>query len=59
MKSMKNVDNKIRKHLGMKVNFVLRKELRKQITIEYYDYPQFGNQTHQELFSEIEKRLKA
>ena len=46
---MKNVDNKIRKHLGMKVNFVLRKELRKQITIEYYDYPQFGNQTHQEL----------
>ena len=43
----------------MKVNFVLRKELRKQITIEYYDYPQFGNQTLQELFSEIEKRLKA
>jgi hypothetical protein len=56
---MKNVDNKIRKHLGMKVNFVLRKELHKQITIECYDYPQFGNQTHQELFSEIEKRLKA
>ena len=55
---MKNVDNKIRKHLGMKVNFVLRKELRKQITIEYYDYPQFGNQTHQELFSEIEKRFR-
>jgi len=56
---MKNVDDKIRKHIGMKVNFVLRKELRKQITIEYYDYPQFGNQTHQELFSEIRINLKA
>lgn len=55
---MKNVDNKIRNHIGMKVNSVLRKELRKQINIEYYDYPQFGNQTHQELFSEIEKKLK-
>ena len=56
---MKNVDDKIRKHLGMKVNFVLREELRKQITIKYYDYPQFGNQTHQELFSEIRINLKA
>lgn len=27
--------------------------------IEYYDYPQFGNQTHQELFSEIRINLKA
>lgn len=56
---MKNVDEKIRSHIGMKVNFALRQELCKQITIKYYDYPQFGNQTHQELFSEIRINLKA
>jgi hypothetical protein len=54
---MINVNNKIRLYLGMQFSVKLRKQLRKQFCIEYYDFPQLENQIQQELFSQIETQI--
>lgn len=55
---MRNVGVEIRSYLGMKVSVALRKGLRKQLNIEYYDFLQLEAQTHRELYNQIERQMR-
>jgi hypothetical protein len=56
---MKNLGDEIRYCLTMKVSVAFRKGLRKQLSIEYYDFRQLvESQTHSELYNQIERRMR-
>ena len=56
---MKNVGVEIRSYFTMKVSVAFRKGLRKQLSIEYYDFRQLVEvQTHSELYNQIERRMR-
>ena len=56
---MINIGNEIRNYLGMKVSVAFRKGLRKQLSIEYYDFRQLVEaQTHSELNNQIERQMR-
>ena len=56
---MKNVGVEIRSYLTMKVSVAFRKGLRKQLSIEYYDFRQLVEvQAHSEFNNQIERQMR-
>jgi hypothetical protein len=56
---MKNVGVEIRSYFTMKVSVAFRKGLRKQLSIEYYDFRQLvEDQAHSELNNQIERQMR-
>ena len=56
---MRNLGVEIRSYLTMKVSVAFRKGLRKQLSIEYYDFRQLEDaQTHRELYNQIERQMQ-